>query len=60
MRRCSPDLRVVVGEQVVLDRLHGVVEALHRGEVAVDHDVEQAVDERADAVLLAAEFVEAP
>ena len=35
-----------------------VVEALHRLEVAVDHDVEQSVHERADAVLLAAQFVE--
>ncbi len=40
-------------------RLDAVVERLHRLEVAVDDDVEQAVHQRADAVLLAAELVEA-
>jgi predicted methyltransferase MtxX (methanogen marker protein 4) len=42
----------VVLEQLVLERLHGL-------EVPVDDHVEKAVHERADAVLLAAEFVEA-
>ena len=50
--------RVVVREEVVLDRLDAVVEGLHRLEVAVDDDVEQAVHQRADAVLLSAELVE--
>ncbi len=46
-------------EQFVLEVFDLVVEFLHGFEVAVDDDVEQAVHQGADAVLLAAEFVEA-
>ena len=56
--RCSPLRGLLFGEQVVLERLDAVVERLHRVEVTVDDDVEQAVHQRADAVLLAAELVE--
>ncbi len=48
-----------VGEQLVLEPFDGIVERLDGLEVPVDHDIEQRVDQRADAVPLPAEVVEA-
>jgi hypothetical protein len=39
-----------LGEQILLELLDLVVEGLHRGEVPVDDDVEQAAQQVADAV----------
>jgi len=48
----------IVLEQVVFEGLDAFVELLHRLEMPVDNDVEQAVHQRPHAVFLAAQLVE--
>ena len=49
LRRWTSHVLRDVGEQLVLQRLDGVVQALHRLEVAVHDVVEQPVQQAADA-----------